>query len=75
MVAMARALGIHTLAEGVECPRAAEALREIGCGHAQGFAIARPMSLEDSFAWLRSFRGFFPTPGPAPHGETPLRGA
>jgi diguanylate cyclase (GGDEF)-like protein len=60
MIAMARALGIRTLAEGVETPQAAVALRSLGCDHAQGFAIARPMSREETFGWLQGFVGFRP---------------
>jgi diguanylate cyclase (GGDEF)-like protein len=55
MVAMARALGIRTLAEGVETVEAAAALRDLGCDCAQGYLIAKPMSQADSFGWLRAF--------------------
>lgn len=56
MIAMARALGIGTLAEGVETEDAESILRRLGCDHFQGFLVARPMSLDDTFHWLRSFR-------------------
>ena len=60
MIAMARALGIRTLAEGVETTQAAETLRGLGCDHGQGFVIARPMSREETFDWLQGFAGFGP---------------
>lgn len=53
MVAMAQALGISTLAEGIESPEAQEMLMSLGCDYGQGYKIARPMSLEASFEWLR----------------------
>jgi diguanylate cyclase (GGDEF)-like protein len=56
MIAMAGALGIDTLAEGVETPEALEVLRGLGCDLAQGYLIARPMAVGDTFDWLRAFR-------------------
>ncbi|TPE50455.1 putative bifunctional diguanylate cyclase/phosphodiesterase [Amaricoccus solimangrovi] len=55
MIAMAGALGIGTLAEGVESRAAAEVLRELGCDLAQGYLIAKPMPLGETFDWLRAF--------------------
>ena len=42
IVAMADALGIATIAEGVESETQAERLLELGCGLAQGFLYSRP---------------------------------
>jgi diguanylate cyclase (GGDEF)-like protein len=42
IVAMADALGIGTVAEGVESETQAERLLELGCGLAQGFLYSRP---------------------------------
>ena len=56
MIAMARALGITTLAEGVETAEAAAVLRRIGCDHFQGYHVAMPMSQAETFGWLRDFR-------------------
>ncbi|PZQ49653.1 MAG: diguanylate cyclase [Rhodovulum sulfidophilum] len=66
MIAMAGALGIHTLAEGVETPEAMETLRALGCDLAQGYLIARPMALGDTFDWLRRPPG----PGAAAPGAS-----
>jgi diguanylate cyclase (GGDEF)-like protein len=49
---LAGRLGLDTLAEGVERVGELAVLSQLGCGHAQGFGIARPMPLEDSFAWI-----------------------
>lgn len=56
MIAMARALGIGTLAEGVETEAAEAMLRHLGCDAFQGFLVAKPMSLEETHDWLRGYR-------------------
>ncbi len=55
-VALAHELGLRLVAEGVEDASTAEALRDLGCDVAQGFAIARPMPVPDFLAWLESPR-------------------
>jgi diguanylate cyclase (GGDEF)-like protein/PAS domain S-box-containing protein len=45
IVAMAEALGLHTVAEGVEDDTQLTALRELGCDRVQGYLLARPMNL------------------------------
>ncbi len=45
-LALGRALGLTTLAEGVETPAQAELLLELGCAQAQGYYFGRPMSAE-----------------------------
>jgi EAL domain-containing protein (putative c-di-GMP-specific phosphodiesterase class I) len=57
MIAMAKALGIGTLAEGVETEAARGTLARLGCDSFQGYFVARPMSLPDSIAWLAGFGG------------------
>ena len=46
IVAMADALGIATIAEGVESETQAERLLELGCGLAQGFLYSRPQAAD-----------------------------
>ncbi|MBT0570928.1 EAL domain-containing protein [Curvibacter sp. CHRR-16] len=46
MIAMAHALGIRTVAEGVETRQQLDLLRLAGCDFAQGYYLARPMSIE-----------------------------
>ncbi|AXK73259.1 EAL domain-containing protein [Lysobacter sp. TY2-98] len=55
IVELAHALGYHVTAEGVEDPAALDYLAGIGCDHAQGFLIARPMAVSafDAFVAAR----------------------
>jgi EAL domain-containing protein (putative c-di-GMP-specific phosphodiesterase class I) len=46
MFAFADALGLETIAEGVEHERQRITLRRLGCRYAQGFLLGRPMSVE-----------------------------
>jgi diguanylate cyclase (GGDEF)-like protein/PAS domain S-box-containing protein len=45
IVAMAAALGLATVAEGVEDEAQRLAVRELGCDRVQGYLLARPMTL------------------------------
>lgn len=49
MVQVARGLGIHTLAEGLETERQRAFLQEIGCELAQGYFYHKPEPLEETF--------------------------
>jgi diguanylate cyclase len=51
-VALAHDLGLRLVVEGVEDAAAGAALARLGCDIAQGFAIARPMPVEDFLQWL-----------------------
>ncbi len=66
MIAMARALGIATLAEGVETAEAVATLRRLGCDHAQGYHVARPMPQAETYRWLRDFHARASGGGAAP---------
>lgn len=52
-VQMATALGIVTVAEGVENEQEAAELRALGCGCAQGYLFARPMPAEETEVLLK----------------------
>ncbi|WP_396584706.1 EAL domain-containing protein [Guyparkeria halopsychrophila] len=54
ILVMGQALGLRTLAEGVETEIQLEWLRAHGCDRVQGFLCARPMSFEDFTAYLRN---------------------
>ncbi len=54
ILVMGQALGLRTLAEGVETEVQLEWLRAHGCDRVQGFLCARPMSFEDFTAYLRN---------------------
>lgn len=47
MIAMAKDLGLSTVAEGIERPGQIDVLRELGCDELQGFALAKPMNREE----------------------------
>lgn len=51
LLALGRALGVDVIAKGVETAAVADSLAELGCGIAQGYHFAPPMSLEDFVAW------------------------
>ncbi len=50
--ALAHDLGLALVAEGVEDLATGAVLARLGCDVAQGFAIARPMPVDDFLAWL-----------------------
>lgn len=49
---MAEQLELDTLAEGVESIGEHAMLAQLGCGHIQGFGLARPMPFEDTLSWI-----------------------
>ena len=51
-VALAHALGLSLVAEGVETLATSATLARLGCDVAQGYAIGRPMPVEDFLRWL-----------------------
>ena len=57
IIAMARTLGIRTIAEGVESAEQLNFLRAQGCYAAQGYYIARPMPAADFERWVRAYDG------------------
>lgn len=61
ILSMAERLGLATLAEGVETPGEHAMLAQLGCGDVQGFGIARPMPLEETFDWIARHRAALTT--------------
>ncbi|MEE9428504.1 MAG: bifunctional diguanylate cyclase/phosphodiesterase [Paracoccaceae bacterium] len=61
ILTMAERLGIDTLAEGVETIGEHTILAQLGCGHVQGFSVARPMPFEDTEKWIIQHREKLPT--------------
>jgi diguanylate cyclase len=51
-VALAHDLGLRLVVEGVEDAVTGAALARLGCDIAQGYAIARPMPVDDFLRWL-----------------------
>lgn len=56
ILSLAERLGLETLAEGVETQGEHALLAQLGCGHVQGYVIARPMPVEDLTSWLATHR-------------------
>ena len=52
VIGLASALGLVTVAEGVERPEQLEHLRSRGCSRIQGYLIARPMPVAEVESWL-----------------------
>lgn len=53
-VDLAHNLGCEVVAEGVENAEVLELLTALGCDHAQGFHIGKPMEVSDFQAWMTS---------------------
>ncbi len=53
VLSLAERLGLDTLAEGVETAGERAMLAQLGCGHLQGFGIARPMPFDETVDWMR----------------------
>ncbi|RSN67876.1 MULTISPECIES: putative bifunctional diguanylate cyclase/phosphodiesterase [Actinomadura] len=62
IVDLVRTLGLRSVAEGVEDPQTASALREMGCDAAQGWHFGRPMDAETATEWLRRHMDRAPEP-------------
>ncbi len=56
ILSLAERLGLDTLAEGVETQAEHALLAQLGCGHVQGYVIARPMPVEELASWLAAQR-------------------
>lgn len=54
IVNMSKAIGIHTLSEGVETEEQLAFLRDIGCEILQGYYFAKPMCEADFLAYLET---------------------
>jgi len=51
VLTMARALGLHVVAEGVETPAQRDLLVKMGCDELQGYLFAKPMSARAIALW------------------------
>ncbi len=56
VIGLARAFGRRVIAEGVETIEHGEMLLQLGCEHAQGYGVARPMPAENMTAWAASWQ-------------------
>jgi EAL domain-containing protein (putative c-di-GMP-specific phosphodiesterase class I) len=53
IASLARALGLATVAEGVETEAQHQHLRELGCDQLQGYLFAKPLPVEALKRWMR----------------------
>jgi EAL domain-containing protein (putative c-di-GMP-specific phosphodiesterase class I) len=51
-VSLARELGMHVVAEGIETEDISDRLRDVGCNLGQGWFFGRPMQAEAMLRWL-----------------------
>lgn len=56
VLTMAKQLEIDTLADGVETLGEHAMLSQLGCGHVQGFSVARPMPMATAMDWITQHR-------------------
>lgn len=61
ILAMARTLGIKTVAEGVEEQHQLKMLLEAGCEEVQGYLFSRPLPAEEFAEWFRSLAAEYKT--------------
>jgi len=54
VLSLAQALGMRTVAEGVETVELAQTLAALGCHYGQGFHFARPLSADDAYSMIAS---------------------
>ena len=64
IVDLAAALGIRSVAEGVESAEVATALLALGCVAAQGWHFCRPLNAASATAWLAEHRRIGPPQAP-----------
>lgn len=57
VLALARNLGLRTVAEGIETEHQLRALKDLGCDGGQGFLFAKPMELDDLRQYLADNTG------------------
>jgi diguanylate cyclase len=53
VVGIANALGMTTVAEGIETPEQLAIIKDVGCTYGQGYLHSRPLSAEDATAFLQ----------------------
>ena len=56
IVSLGKRLGLSTIAEGIETPEQAAAVKAMGCDEVQGFMYAKPMPTPDLLAFIRNWQ-------------------
>jgi EAL domain-containing protein (putative c-di-GMP-specific phosphodiesterase class I) len=57
IIQLAQTLRLKVIAEGIETRVDHDLLVAMGCGYAQGYLIARPMSYDDALTWVARTTG------------------
>ena len=57
VISLAQALGLATVAEGVETPELARTLAAMGCTWGQGYAFARPLEADEAYRLIAERNG------------------
>ncbi|WP_174279303.1 putative bifunctional diguanylate cyclase/phosphodiesterase [Sphingomonas bacterium] len=63
VLSLAQALGMSTVAEGVETIELGRTLAAMGCTYGQGYAYARPLEADEAYALVVARNGQFATAG------------
>ena len=56
VVLLAQRLNLDTIAEGIETDAELGVVQKLGCGHAQGYGIGRPIPLDQLQNWARQYQ-------------------
>jgi diguanylate cyclase (GGDEF)-like protein/PAS domain S-box-containing protein len=56
VIGLAQSFGYQVIAEGVETIEQGLLLQQLGCAHAQGYCIARPMPIDTFIDWARGWQ-------------------
>ena len=56
IIAIARRLGLRTVAEGIETEEQREILVDLNCDMGQGYLFAKPMAASDWLQWMQGKR-------------------
>jgi len=58
VLALAKALGLEVVAEGIETAESLDILRQLDCEHGQGYFFSAPLDGEAAAAWIEDPPGF-----------------
>ena len=56
IIALARNLNMHVIAEGIETPEEARIVRNMGCEQCQGFWFAKPLPFQDAVEFVQGWQ-------------------
>jgi EAL domain-containing protein (putative c-di-GMP-specific phosphodiesterase class I) len=54
VISMAKALGLHAIAEGVERQEQLDVLKKLGCDYIQGYLVGRPLNAPSTLTLIQS---------------------